>query len=114
MNACYLDIKWALRSIRNQRPSVVGCVGSIRPPPRQQMVRRIADLHFPNPFAAFPNRFQGGQVAAVAEVPGGGAQSTLLQIVPGVAGADSDELQHTRIAVAVDHATRAAVANPFR
>src|SRR2546429_3768565 len=56
----------------------------IRQTPRQQMVRRIADLNFSNPFAVFPNRFQRGQVAAVAEGPRGGAQSTPLQIISGV------------------------------
>src|SRR2546425_10731763 len=35
-------------------------------------------------------------------------------MVPGVAGADGDKLQHAGVAVAVNHATRAAVANQLR
>src|SRR5438552_9579987 len=76
--------------------------------------KRPEDSHFANPSAVVPNRLQRGQIAAVEKVPGGGPPSPLPQIVPGVAGADGDKLEHARIAVAVDHATGAPVANLFR
>ena len=44
----------------------------------------------------------------------GGADFALFQVVAGIAGADGDELQHARVAVAIDHAPGAAVADEFR
>src|SRR6266545_3004552 len=74
---------------------------------------KITELNLPDPFAVFPNRLQRRQIAPVEKVPGGGAPSSFAQIVPGIAGTDGNKLEHARVAVAVNHATSAAVANPF-
>ena len=50
----------------------------------------------------------------IEDIFGGGSKLALFQVVPGVAGADGDELQHARVAIAIDHATGAAVADQFR
>src|SRR5471030_3221627 len=68
-------------------------------------------LNSANPLAVVPNGFDGSQVARVEDVFRGGKEFALFQIVVGVAGADGDELQHARVAVAVNHAARAAVAD---
>src|SRR5881394_1412823 len=70
--------------------------------------------HAANPLAVFPNRLQRGQIAAVENVSGGGPPLSLPQMIPGIAGVDGHELEHTRIAVAVDHATGATVAYLLR
>src|SRR5208283_3887981 len=67
-----------------------------------------------DPLPVFPDGFQGGQVARVEDVLRGGDELAPLEIVPGVAGADSDKLQDAGVAVAVNHAARAAVANELR
>ncbi len=72
------------------------------------------NLYSTNPFAVIPNGFDGSQVARIEDVFRGGKQFALFQIVVGVAGADGDELQHARVAVAVNHAARAAVADELR
>src|SRR6266566_9628427 len=72
------------------------------------------DSYPANPLAVFPNRLQRGQIAAVENVAGGGSPLSLPQIIPGIAGVDGNELEHARIAVAIDSAAGAAVANQFR
>src|SRR6185437_388025 len=67
-----------------------------------------------DPFAVFPDGFDGGEVAAVEDVLGGGAEFAFFQIVEGVAGVDGHVLQDARVAVAINHATGAAVADEFR
>src|SRR6185312_10287859 len=69
---------------------------------------------FADPLAVFPDGFDGGQIAAVEDVFGGSGEVAFFQVVEGVAGADGDVLQDARVAVAIDHATRAAVADEFR
>src|SRR6185369_13075307 len=75
---------------------------------------RAEASHAANPLTVFPNCFHGSPITAVENVAASGPQSPLLRIIPGVAGADGDELEHARIAVAVDHAAGAAVANQLR
>src|SRR5262249_18845716 len=84
-----LDIEWPLRSIRNAS-------------------------HTANPTAVLPNRLKGREIAAVEEVPRGGPPLSIPRMGPGIAGVDGDELKHARVAVTVNHATGAAVANQFR
>src|SRR5262245_25900784 len=71
-------------------------------------------LHPANPLSIFPYCLQRGQIAAVENVPGRGPPFSLLEMVPGITGVDGHELEHTRIAVTVDHAAGATVANPLR
>src|SRR5207253_1790605 len=83
-------------------PSCEGVSGS----PPLLVLSDLAD-----PVAVFPNGFEGGEITAVEDVFGGGEKMAFFEIVEGVAGADGDELENARIAIAVDHATSAAVAN---
>src|SRR5690242_2001135 len=72
------------------------------------------NLHLPDPLPVLPDRVQGGQVARVEVVFGGAEQTPFLQIIPGIAGIDGNELEHAGVAVAINHAARAAIANEFR
>ena len=69
--------------------------------------------HAADPLAVVPDGFERGQVAAVEDVSGGGDELALLEVVLGVAGADGHELHHAGIAIAVNHAAGAAVADEF-
>jgi len=71
------------------------------------MTRR--NLHSADPLAVFPNSLDGSQITRVKNFFCRAGEIAFFQIVPSVAGADGDELQHARIAVAVNHAARAAV-----
>src|SRR5689334_8991293 len=71
----------------------------------------VSQLNLPNPIAIFPHSFDGGEITRIEDIFGGGEQFALFEIVPRVAGADGDELQHARIAVAINHAAGAAIAN---
>src|ERR1039458_5756505 len=84
--------------------------------PRTSRMTRgnLQELHPANPLAVLPNGLKGSQVAGIKNVFRSGKQFALFQIVEGVAGADGDELQHARVAVAVNHAARAAVADELR
>ena len=72
---------------------------------------RVRRLHPADPIAIFPNGFDGGEIAGVEDVFGGGEQFPFFEIVPGVAGANGDELEDTGVAVAVYHAAGATIAN---
>ena len=61
--------------------------------------------------AIFPNGAERHQVARITNAPGGTDKITPLQVLPGIAGVDSDELHHTRVSITIDHAPRAAIAN---
>src|SRR2546422_11585578 len=74
----------------------------------------VTFLNTANPFTIFPDRFDGGKIARVENIPGGGHELALPEIMPGVAGADGHELQNAGIAVAIDHAPGAAVADELR
>src|ERR1039458_3209751 len=67
-----------------------------------------------DPLALFPHGFQRGQVPGVEHILRGGDEFAAAEIIPGVARADRHELQHARVAVAVDHAAGAAIANQLR
>src|SRR5437867_2402041 len=114
--AVYLDTDWPMRSIRNlcdsETPEATRW-GRRRLPCRQTNAR-ITALHFADPLPVFPNRFKRREVAAVKDVSRRTAKPALLQIVPGVARADGDKLQHARIAIAIDHTARATVADQLR
>jgi len=69
------------------------------------------NLHVANPLPVFPNGLDGSQITRVENVFCRAGEIAFFQIVPRVAGADGDELQHAGIAVAVNHAARAAVAD---
>src|SRR5712672_1217513 len=74
----------------------------------------ISNLHPADPPPIFPHVFERSQIAPVENVFRRRAQLALFEIVPSVAGADGHELQHARIAIAVDHAAGATVANQLR
>src|SRR6516162_4314977 len=54
-----------------------------------------------NPLPIFPNGLNRSQVARVKNIFGGAGQVAAFQIVPGIARADGDKLQHAGIAVAI-------------
>src|SRR5580698_5797746 len=64
-----------------------------------------------NPFAVFPHGLERGEVAGIENIFGGVDEVAALQIIPGVAGADGDELENAGVAVAINHAAGAAVAD---
>src|SRR5262245_26773510 len=68
----------------------------------------------PDPLSILPDRSEGGEIAGVKDVSDGGAEPTVLQVIPGIAGANRHELQDARVSIAINHATGAAVANEFR
>jgi hypothetical protein len=70
--------------------------------------------HPADPLAVFPNGLEGREVAPVKKVFRSGTQPALFQIVPCVAGVDGGKLEDAGIAIAVNHAARAAVADEFR
>ena len=71
-------------------------------------------LNFANPLAVVPHGFERGEISGVENVFRGGENFALFQIVVGIARADGHELQHARIAVTIDHALRATVADDLR
>jgi hypothetical protein len=73
----------------------------------------IKELNPANPLAVLPNGLERSQVAGIKNVFCRRNQPAFFQIVEGVAGADGNELQHARVAVTVNHAAGAAVANEF-
>src|SRR3954452_22800546 len=64
-----------------------------------------------NPFAILPDRLERSEIARIQKIFGGGQKLALFHVVPGVTGADADELQDARIAIAVNHTASAAVTN---
>lgn len=64
-----------------------------------------------DPLAIIPNGFQRHEVTGVEHILSGFNKVALLEILVGIAGVDRDMLQDAGIAVAIDHATRAAVAD---
>src|SRR5579859_282958 len=76
--------------------------------------RKLRELYAPNPPALFPNGLERSQIARIEDMPGRFGQLAFFQGLPGVAAIDGDELQHTRITVAVNHAARATVPNKLR
>src|SRR5580704_9100423 len=68
-------------------------------------------LHFANPFPVLPNRPQGNNVAPIQDVLRGRDYLSFFNVLAGVAEADGRELEDARIAIAVDHTARAAVAD---
>src|ERR1051325_9844045 len=73
-----------------------------------------SDSNSADPLPVFPNRFERSQIARVKDVLGGGEEMAALRGLPRVAGVDGHALEHARVAVAVNHAARAAVADEFR
>jgi hypothetical protein len=61
--------------------------------------------------AIFPNGAERGEIPAVKQMAGGFEEPSLASGVPRVAGADGDVLEHARVAVTIDHAPSAPVAN---
>ena len=78
-----------------------------------QTVKPRRNLNAANPLAVFPNGFDGGQVARIKNVLRRASQITFFQIVPRVACVYGDELQHAGVAVTINHAACAAVADEF-
>lgn len=76
-------------------------------------VTRHCSSHSADPLAVFPDRLDGGQVAGIENIFGRARQVALFQVVPGVTGADGHELQHARVAIAINHATRTAIPDEF-
>ena len=70
--------------------------------------------HFPDPLAILPNRFEGSDIARIENIFRCRQDFSFFEIVPGVAGADGYELQHARVPVTINHASRAAVSNELR
>ena len=64
-----------------------------------------------DPFSVIPDSFKGSQIAAVKYVASGGSEAAALDVVPGVAGVDGHGLEDAGIAVAIDHALGATVAD---
>src|SRR6185503_13234087 len=70
--------------------------------------------HLPNPLPVLPHCLERYEIARVKNVPRRRPEAAPFQIVPRVAGADGHELEHTGVAVAVNHAAGAAVADELR
>src|SRR5690349_19448345 len=68
-------------------------------------------LHLSNPLSVLPTRLQRSQISRIENVFGRGNKPAALHIIPGVTGTNGHELQHARITVAVNHASRAAIAD---
>jgi hypothetical protein len=64
-----------------------------------------------DPSAFFPHGFERRKIAGIEEATGGGEELSAPKIVAGVAGIDGDELEDAGVAVTVDHAAGAAVAD---
>src|SRR5437867_3697522 len=64
-----------------------------------------------NPPAILPNGFDGGEIAAIQDAFGRTPDVAFFQVMVSVAGANRHKLKDTRVAITVNHATRAAVAN---
>src|SRR5580700_2211748 len=69
-----------------------------------QPARSAGALYAADPAAIFPDSLQRGKVPRIENVFAGRRESARLEIVPGITGADADELEHAGIAVTVDHA----------
>src|SRR5258706_10269305 len=74
----------------------------------------VASLDLSDPFSIRPHGLEGGEVARIENVFGGGPESAAFDVVPRVAGADGHKLKYARIAVAIDHAPRAPVPDELR
>jgi hypothetical protein len=72
---------------------------------------KLFESHFSDPLPIIPNRFERDQVSAVKYILAGSGELSLLEIVVGVAGANGHKLQNAGIAVAIDHAPGAAIAD---
>src|SRR2546422_3455923 len=68
----------------------------------------------PDPLSVFPHGSERGEIARVEQALDGGKKTALPEIVPGITGADRHKLEHARIPITVDHASRAPIADQLR
>ena len=80
---------------------------------KQEFKKNWLSSNAANPFAVFPHGLERSQIAGIKNIFRSGTKPAFFQIVEGVVRADGDVLQHAWVAVAVNHATRAAVADEF-
>src|SRR5882672_853230 len=71
-------------------------------------------LDFADPFSILPNCVQRSKIAGIENVFGRAQEPAVFQVVPGVTGADRDELQHAGVAVAINHAPGASIPDELR
>src|SRR5690349_19130132 len=67
-----------------------------------------------DPLAIFPHRFDGSEIAPIENSFCGCAKISFAEMIIGVARADGDELEDAGIAIAIDHAAGATVADELR